>query len=347
MRAGLLGCIDTPLQGNKPVPGAVWCADNGAFGKGYPGDKAWWSWVQDRTRTEPALCAFVVAPDVVGEAAATLSRSRPWLGRIRALGVPVAFVAQNGSQHPRMVPWAEFDVLFLGGSPECVPCGYVRPADDRKRKRCPSCLRLLEEWKLGSASRRLVAEAKRRGKRVHMGRVNSKRRYDYARWIGCDSADGTYITFGPDINTATALSWLRLVDHDPLFAVAAIAPQSAAATAMRGRPMLTAIPDAATGVTVRVEARLTHMCPHQDEFDEGTVVIEFPVDDQTLELHGLRAYLDDWADTKISHEELTWTIYRDLAAAGTPPLSVTTEWETAGMKVRVSTGRVSAQRAAA
>jgi hypothetical protein len=118
---------------------------------------------------------------VVADAPATLARSRPWLPRIRALGYPAALVAQDG-QESLPVPWDEFDVLFIGGS---------------------------TAWKLGPQARRLLAEAKAHGKHVHMGRVNSERRYEYARAIGCDSADGTYLTYGPDKNLPQLLAWLR------------------------------------------------------------------------------------------------------------------------------------------
>jgi hypothetical protein len=40
-----------------------------------------------------------------------------------------------------------------------------------------------------------------------MGRVNSLRRLRYADAIGCDSADGTYIAHGPDINLPALLGW--------------------------------------------------------------------------------------------------------------------------------------------
>ena len=72
-------------------------------------------------------------------------------------------------------------------------------------------------WKLGPAARRLVAEAKARGKHVHMGRVNSQRRYNYARHIGCDSVDGTYLAFGPDVNLPDVLSWVRSAGQGDLF----------------------------------------------------------------------------------------------------------------------------------
>jgi hypothetical protein len=46
-------------------------------------------------------------------------------------------------------------------------------------------------FKLGDAAARVAAEAKARGKWVHMGRVNTAQRIAYARSIGCDSIDGT------------------------------------------------------------------------------------------------------------------------------------------------------------
>lgn len=212
MTRGRLGLIDTPAQGNKHVPGAAWCADNGCFGEGYPGDDAWLAWITQRS-VDVASCLFAVAPDVVGDAVATRARSIPLLSQIRALGYPAAFVAQNGIEKT-CVPWDAFDVLFIGGSPECVPCGYVRPPDkeNRKRKVCPHCNRRLKEWKLGPIARSLASDAKVRGKWVHMGRVNSWTRLRYAASIGCDSADGTYVKFGPDQNLPKALSWIHEVN---------------------------------------------------------------------------------------------------------------------------------------
>lgn len=189
MRDGFIGYIDTPAQGNRRPAGVAWAADNGCFGKGYPGDEAWLMWLAGM---DPAGCLFAAAPDVVGDAAATLARSLPFLPKIRALGYPAAFVAQDGLES-LPVPWDAFDVLFIGGS---------------------------TDWKLGRHARALVAEAKRRGKRVHMGRVNSERRYRYALAIGCDSVDGTYLTFGPDVNLPDVLAWSRLADQPAMDALA-------------------------------------------------------------------------------------------------------------------------------
>jgi hypothetical protein len=45
-----------------------------------------------------------------------------------------------------------------------------------------------------------------------MGRVNSLKRLRYAEMIGCDSVDGTYLTFAPDENLPRLLGWLRDLD---------------------------------------------------------------------------------------------------------------------------------------
>lgn len=186
MAAGLLGAITTPAQGNKIAGLPLWCADNGCgpgvhgIGGGYPGGDAFLAWLQ-RLAPHAARCAFAVAPDVVGDAASTIARSLPFLPLIRSLGYRAAFVAQNG-QERLPVPWDEFGVLFIGGD---------------------------DEWKLGAPMRELAAEARLRGKRVHMGRVNSLKRMRYARAIGCDSADGTFIRYGPDLRLPEALGWLR------------------------------------------------------------------------------------------------------------------------------------------
>lgn len=184
MTADFLGCIVTPKQGNRLPDGVVWSADNGCFGKGYPGDQKWFAWLASYTPEQIGRCAFAVAPDVVGDAAGTVLRSGPWLEKIRSLGYPVAYVAQDGMED-ETVDWDAFDVLFIGGT---------------------------TDWKLGPHARALAVEAKAHGKRIHMGRVNSRRRFIYADLIGCDSVDGTYIAFGPDVNLPDVLAWTSTLE---------------------------------------------------------------------------------------------------------------------------------------
>jgi hypothetical protein len=200
-------------------------ADNGCgpgklgIGAGYPGNDAYLHWLMkldeaeggDRYDPDTWRCLFAVAPDVVGDASATLARSERFLPLIREYTrFPAALVAQNG-QEDLPVPWEDFDVLFLGGSAECIRCRYVRPVTDFTRKRCPSCRRPLIEWKLGDAARDLTAQASARGN-IRMGRVNSRQRIRYANEIGCDSCDGTYLTKGPDKNLPRLLAWMRQID---------------------------------------------------------------------------------------------------------------------------------------
>lgn len=191
MQAHRIGFIDTPAQGNKRPDDVIWCADNGCFSDRWDEAKWWRFLTANADRAES--CLFAVAPDAVGDAAATLERSLSWLPKIRALGYPVAFVAQDGIE-ATTVPWGDFDALFIGGS---------------------------TDFKLGPLARSYIAEAKSRGKWVHMGRVNSERRWKYADAIGCDSADGTFLTYGPDVNLPKLLAWVRHNEQPALTGITA------------------------------------------------------------------------------------------------------------------------------
>jgi len=178
MLTGQLGQMVTPAEGRRPLPGVPFGADNGCFGKGYPGDAEWFAWLDLLPREN---CLFAAAPDVVADAVATMTRSGPWLARIRERGFPAALVAQDGLER-LPVPWDDFDVLFIGGS---------------------------TEWKLSRHAARLAHEAKDHGKHVHMGRVNSGRRKAIADIFECDSVDGTFLVFGPDVNLPRLLNWME------------------------------------------------------------------------------------------------------------------------------------------
>lgn len=191
MSAGHLACLITP-QGKNTVPtGAAYACDNAKFGKGWPGADNWWAWlVKNIGRYGPDRCLFAAAPDTVCDPHATLEESLPWLPRIRALGIPAAFVAQDGSEHGDLIPWGHFDVLFIGGS---------------------------TEWKLSAAAANLTRQARARGLWVHMGRVNTRSRLRAAQAFGCDSVDGTYLAFGPDVNLRRLGGWLHDLHHQTPF----------------------------------------------------------------------------------------------------------------------------------
>lgn len=174
-------------MGNRPPDGQPWAADNGRYANpSYYTDEKYLGWLR---RHWHALdrCLFATAPDVVGDAAATLELSLPMLARIHEVGYPAALVAQDGLTEP-MIPWTLFETLFIGGS---------------------------TEWKLSPGAHALIVAAKRRGKWVHMGRVNSLRRYRAAAAMGCDSADGTVLARGPSWQRIRVQSWLDDFEANP------------------------------------------------------------------------------------------------------------------------------------
>lgn len=180
------GVMGNPRAGyDHGTHGMPWAADNGCFSNRW--DPAQWlGWLARHAHAADS-CLFAVVPDVVGDHRATLTRWAEWSGRVRALGYRLAFVAQNGCG-ALDVPWAECDAVFIGG-------------DDR--------------YKLGAEAHAVVAEAKRRGKWAHMGRVNSLRRLRIAADMGCDSADGTFVAFGPDVNVPKIAGWFDAMTTAP------------------------------------------------------------------------------------------------------------------------------------
>ena len=137
--------------------GIPWAADNDAFS----------DWSEPRFVAMLAAlagtpgCLFVTAPDIVGDHAATLERYHHWAPQIHDVGLPVAFVAQDGCT-PAAIPGC--DAVFIGGT---------------------------NAFKLSLAAERVAAEALHRRLWLHMGRVNSYRRMRYAHALGCQLIDGT------------------------------------------------------------------------------------------------------------------------------------------------------------
>lgn len=136
-------------------------------------------------------CKFVVAPDVVGDWERTRELWDEWQPELSAAWLPMAYVAQDG-QPDGEVPWRSIDALFIGGT---------------------------TKFKLSAEAEQLGRKAKRLGLWLHMGRVNSRRRFDYARATGCDSIDGTKFSRWRDRWLPDALTWhadhlqTRLEEH--------------------------------------------------------------------------------------------------------------------------------------
>lgn len=176
-----LGRLVTPANRNSVEAlvrsGLPWAADNAAF-SGF--DEPRYLRMLDRIECRPG-CLFVTAPDVVGDARATMRLFHLWRLLLAEKGLPVALVAQDGQENLR-TPWDDFEALFLGGT---------------------------TDWKLGDGANFLAAEAKARGKWLHMGRVNTRKRIRLAHAWGCDSIDGSGFSRWPDIRIPKGLRWIE------------------------------------------------------------------------------------------------------------------------------------------
>lgn len=179
MAAGRIGLLRTPGNGYSLDGVAVWAMDNGCFTGAYPGDDAYLGLLAT-LGAHRERCLFVAAPDVVGDAPATLALFPTMAGRIRAAGWPVALVGQDGME-TLPVPWDAVDWLFVGGT---------------------------TEWKLGPGALELIGQARGHGERIHIGRVNSARRFAAFAAVA-DTCDGTYLAFGPEINAPRVRDWMR------------------------------------------------------------------------------------------------------------------------------------------
>ncbi len=182
-----VGFILTPLMGNRVPDRGPWAADNGCFTTRVPFDLdryLYWLWER---RHAADRCLFATAPDVVGNAAATWRRGGHILACIRGLGYPAGYCAQNGIDADTL-NWDAFDCLFVGGD---------------------------DAFKLAESTYALAAEAQRRGKWTHMGRVNSAQRFRAAALSGYDSVDGTFLAFGPDKNLPRLQRWLTATTQQP------------------------------------------------------------------------------------------------------------------------------------
>ena len=176
-----LGVLATPraLPVVDDLPGWPWAMDNDAY-SGF--DEARYMAMLDRYQHADARngLLWVTIPDVVGDADATLDLFNEWVGIVGGdYQYPVALVAQDGMKAEH-IPWIEIDALFIGGT----------DGPEGKRSMGP-----------------LMAEAKRQGKLVHVGRINRKRGMRWAKSHGADSVDGSAFAKWTDTHLPWALEF--------------------------------------------------------------------------------------------------------------------------------------------
>jgi hypothetical protein len=178
-----VGVLFQPFDRNDTsiIDGRVWAADNAAF-SGF--DAAAFVRMLERLRGLPG-CRFVAAPDVVKDAPATLRLFDTWEPMIRALGFPVALVAQDGLT-VRDVPWHRVDAVFIGGS---------------------------TAWKLSAHADEILGYAAALGKHRHVGRVNTRPRVEWF-WNLTDTVDGSGFSKWPK-RIRLFVTWAEACAHMP------------------------------------------------------------------------------------------------------------------------------------
>jgi len=168
------------------VQGALWAADNCAY-TGFAAAR-FYPWLETM-QPYKAKCLFVAVPDVVGDAPATIALWQQHAHRMTSW--PLAFVAQDGQES---LPLPEgFKTLFVGGS---------------------------TEWKESQAAIDVIRRAQALGARIHIGRVNYRRRYNLFRVLeGSEdwTCDGTRMRFEGSERTHTA--WNGYMAQAPLFTI--------------------------------------------------------------------------------------------------------------------------------
>jgi hypothetical protein len=152
--------------------------DNGAFGafkNGTAFDEKAFFGLCDWAKASGIAPRWVLVPDVVTDANATLVLwDHLWL-RVQEYGWPLAFAAQDGHE-PRHVP-ENADVVFIGGS---------------------------TDWKRLNIHRFCLHHP-----RVHVGRINTHKWLSLCAHAGAESVDGTGFFRGDRVQLEGLISFLE------------------------------------------------------------------------------------------------------------------------------------------
>ena len=155
------GQLCTPLTNYKTWSGEF-AIDNGAY-SGLNRDAFFR--LLDRNKENIERCIFVAVPDIVGNARRTselygmITQEKsmlPWSSKW-------AYVAQDGLEDTNIY-WAEIKTIFIGGT---------------------------DNFKDSSHAYDVVKTAKALGIHVHVGRVNTIKRYNKYACLGADTCDGS------------------------------------------------------------------------------------------------------------------------------------------------------------
>lgn len=189
------GILTSPAHRGPPAPegiraGMMWAAENEAYTRGFDPDR-FFPWLEEMAQYKER-CLFIPVPDVVGDCIQTLENYRHWR---RWFGDwPVAFIAQDGQEHmsfPR--PHETWGTLFIGGT---------------------------TAWKESAGAIDCIRRGQELGKRIHIGRVNWKRRYDMFKILAGSegfTCDGTRVRF--DGREKALEAWSGYMDQQTLIQI--------------------------------------------------------------------------------------------------------------------------------
>ena len=158
--------LRTPLTGYAKGFGTQpWVMDNGAYSNFK--ETAFSRMAQDGMFD--SSCKWIAMPDVVGDHEATLKLFNEWTEKLCKHYIPCrphfkkwAFVVQDGATI-ETIPWDDIVAVFLGGT---------------------------DRMKQSRRAFRIMRHARRMGKWVHIGRVNTEKWIEYWYWTA-DSIDGS------------------------------------------------------------------------------------------------------------------------------------------------------------
>lgn len=157
---GRMGWLMAPGGWRQPRRNLAYALDNGAFPAWInkkPWDEDAFVELIESARTAAYPPSWVVVPDVVTDAKATLESWRQWVPALRDYGWPLAFAVQDGMTQAD-VP-SDAAVIFVGGS---------------------------TDWKWATVNGWCKHNA-----RVHVGRVNGYDKLWQCHEAGVESCDGT------------------------------------------------------------------------------------------------------------------------------------------------------------
>ena len=180
MYPGRIGWLIGPGGWRQPPSWMPVALDNGAYGaweKQIPWDEnAWWKLLEEAMRC--CLPIWAVVPDVVTDREATIASWHKWepILRDEFPGLPLAMAVQDGMT-PEDVP-AGVHTVFVGGSPQ---------------------------WKMRS-----LPMWTKTFPRVHVGKVNSKKKLWQCTEHGAVSCDGTGWTQGGEQRLQELADYLEM-----------------------------------------------------------------------------------------------------------------------------------------